>query len=71
MPKALLTLAMLLVWFMWTDGNGVLNLTDDVEHVPDKYIESMEHRQVKPLCTYERLTCVGKCPPCPEKESDR
>ncbi len=70
MNKALLTLAMLLVWFMWTDENGVLNLTDDAEHVPDMYIESSEAIVVKPLCTYERLTCVGKCPPCPE-ESDR
>lgn len=57
------------LWFVWTDENGVLNLTDDPNNVPAMYIERMEHREVKPLCTYPKLTCVGKCPPCP-KETD-
>ncbi len=56
------------LWFVWTDDNGVLNFADDPNNVPDMYIESVEHRQVLPLCTYEKLTCVGKCPqPCPEE----
>ena len=66
--KALLTLAMLLVWFVWTDENGVLNFADDPNNVPDMYIERSEARVVQPLCTYEKLTCEGKCPPCPDSD---